>query len=114
MDGNVGFCGGINIADEYINRYEKHGHWKDTAVLLRGDGVWNLTALFLSLWNFSKPTRIFVNFNPGVKQRLVERAGDLMDIPLVRNMRGEDAHIDPAARFSCGGWCGRCYGCSPP
>lgn len=55
VDGNVGFCGGINIADEYINEYEKHGHWKDTGVLLRGDAVWNLTAMFLALWNFSAP-----------------------------------------------------------
>ena len=33
IDGNVGFCGGINIADEYINAYEKHGHWKDTGAV---------------------------------------------------------------------------------
>ena len=31
IDGDVGFCGGLNLADEYINAYEKHGHWKDTA-----------------------------------------------------------------------------------
>lgn len=38
VDGNIGFCGGINLADEYINAFEKHGHWKDTAVRLEGDG----------------------------------------------------------------------------
>ena len=53
IDGNVGFCGGINLADEYINAYEKHGHWKDTAVLLRGSGVWNLTLMFLMMWQFT-------------------------------------------------------------
>lgn len=47
IDGHTGFTGGINLADEYINAYEKHGHWKDTAVLLRGDAVWNLTVMFL-------------------------------------------------------------------
>ena len=36
VDGNIGFCGGINLADEYINAFEKHGHWKDTAVRLEG------------------------------------------------------------------------------
>ncbi len=46
IDGHTGFTGGINLADEYINAYEKHGHWKDTAVLLRGDAVWNLTVMF--------------------------------------------------------------------
>lgn len=62
IDGNVGFCGGINIADEYINDYEKHGHWKDTGVLLRGDAVWNLTVMFLSLWNFSAPAPTDLEF----------------------------------------------------
>lgn len=53
IDGNIGFCGGINLADEYINAYVKHGHWKDTAVMLKGDAVWSLTTMFLTLWDFS-------------------------------------------------------------
>lgn len=50
IDGNVGFTGGINLADEYINAYEKHGHWKDTSIMLKGDAVWSLTILFLQMW----------------------------------------------------------------
>ena len=53
IDGNVGFTGGINLADEYINEKEKHGHWKDTAVLLRGEAVQGLTEMFLELWQFT-------------------------------------------------------------
>lgn len=53
IDGNVGFCGGINLADEYINAYPKHGHWKDTAVKLYGDAVRSLTLMFIHLWEFS-------------------------------------------------------------
>lgn len=52
IDGHTGFTGGINLADEYINAYEKHGHWKDTAVLLRGEAVANLTIMFLLMWSF--------------------------------------------------------------
>lgn len=52
IDGNVGFTGGINLADEYINAYEKHGHWKDTSILLKGEAVFNLTAMFLSMWDY--------------------------------------------------------------
>ena len=48
IDGNVGFTGGINLADEYINAYPKHGHWKDTAVMLTGDAVWSLTQMFFA------------------------------------------------------------------
>ncbi|PWM47080.1 MAG: cardiolipin synthase [Clostridiales bacterium] len=50
IDGNVGITGGINLADEYINSYEKHGHWKDTSVLIKGSAVWNLTVMFLTMW----------------------------------------------------------------
>ncbi len=51
IDGNIGFTGGINLADEYINEFEKHGHWKDTAIMLKGEAVYNLTAMFLSMWS---------------------------------------------------------------
>ena len=50
IDGVVGFTGGINLADEYINVKRLHGHWKDASILLRGEGVWNLTVMFLQLW----------------------------------------------------------------
>ena len=56
IDGHTGFTGGINLADEYINAYEKHGHWKDSAVMLKGDAVWTLTVLFLSMWDYINGT----------------------------------------------------------
>ena len=57
IDGHTGFTGGINLADEYINVYPKHGHWKDTAVLRRGDAVASLTLMFLTLWDFTTGTQ---------------------------------------------------------
>lgn len=53
IDGSVGFTGGINLADEYINVYEKYGHWKDSALMLKGPAVWNLTMMFLQIWGYS-------------------------------------------------------------
>jgi cardiolipin synthase A/B len=50
VDGNVGFTGGINIGDEYINRIALHGHWYDGGIRLRGDAVWNFTVMFLDMW----------------------------------------------------------------
>ncbi len=50
IDGYVGFTGGINLSDEYINAKERFGHWKDTAVMLKGEAVWNMTAMFLTMW----------------------------------------------------------------
>ena len=52
IDGKVGFTGGINLADEYINAKELYGHWKDTAIMLKGAAVFNLSVMFLSLWMY--------------------------------------------------------------
>lgn len=56
IDGNVGFIGGLNFADEYINRKRRFGVWKDTGLMLRGGGVYNLTALFLESWDYTNGT----------------------------------------------------------
>ena len=56
IDGKVGFTGGINLADEYINRRERFGHWKDGGILLRGDGVWSMAVVFLSMWHLYRDT----------------------------------------------------------
>ncbi len=56
IDGHTAFTGGINLADEYINTYKKHGYWKDSAILIRGDAVWSFTVMFLTMWNFLRKT----------------------------------------------------------
>ena len=57
IDGRVGYTGGINIADEYINRRERFGHWKDTGIRLEGEAVRGLCRLFLSLWELTSGER---------------------------------------------------------
>ena len=70
IDGNVGFTGGMNLADEYVNLVYRFGVWKDNAVRLEGEAVWGLTVTFLQMWEVSgnmapmdytpyKPTRKF-------------------------------------------------------
>ena len=49
IDGKVAFTGGSNLADEYINAYQKHGHWHDSMVCLRGEAAWCLTLISLQL-----------------------------------------------------------------
>lgn len=55
IDGETAFTGGINLADEYINAYDKYGHWKDSGVMLKGDAVKSFTMIFLENWYISKP-----------------------------------------------------------
>ncbi len=65
IDGNVGFTGGINLSDCYFNITVRHGHWKDTALKLQGDGVYNLTVMFLSMWeSVSKVEEHYPDFLP--------------------------------------------------
>ena len=59
IDGHTAFTGGINLADEYINAYEKHGHWKDNALMVQGQAVQGFTLLFLQMWNHKERERIF-------------------------------------------------------
>lgn len=56
IDGKVGFTGGINISDEYINEIDKHGHWKDSSIVITGKAVWSLTVFFLSTWGLVTDT----------------------------------------------------------
>lgn len=51
IDGQVAYTGGVNIADEYVNKRQRFGHWKDTALRLDGSAVQTLKALFLTMWS---------------------------------------------------------------
>ena len=54
VDGKVAFTGGVNLADEYINKKVRFGHWKDTAIKIEGDAVQSFTMMFLQMWNITE------------------------------------------------------------
>ncbi len=54
IDGHTAFTGGVNLADEYINRRPRFGHWKDTAVMLKGPAAQSFTMMFLQLWGVTE------------------------------------------------------------
>ena len=51
IDNEYAFTGGINLADEYINVYERFGHWKDCGIRLKGEASQSFTIMFLQMWN---------------------------------------------------------------
>ncbi len=59
IDGKVAFTGGVNLADEYINRIERFGHWKDVALMLKGDAAASFTLMFLQMWNVTEKEPVF-------------------------------------------------------
>ncbi|MFA5570046.1 MAG: cardiolipin synthase [Sphaerochaetaceae bacterium] len=94
IDGNVGFTGGINIADEYINRNIRFGHWKDTTVKLTGDAVWNVTLMFFQQWTFT--TGEEVELNKYVPTQSAKSDGFVQpfgDTPLDKENVSENAYI---------------------
>ena len=50
IDGRAAYTGGINLADEYVNRTHPFGHWKDTAIRVEGEAVHAFTLMFLQMW----------------------------------------------------------------
>ena len=51
IDGKVGFMGGANLADEYINKRKPFGKWRDNALKIEGQATDNLVRLFIQLYN---------------------------------------------------------------
>ena len=62
VDGHTAFNGGVNLADEYINHIVKFGHWKDTAVMLKGEAVKSFTLMFLNMWGIDEKEDKSANF----------------------------------------------------
>lgn len=73
IDGNIGYMGGTNIADEYINKNSPFGHWKDTSLEICGAGVANMTEMFLEMWEYA--TGDFVD-NHNIYKPTIKKSGD--------------------------------------
>lgn len=99
IDGHTGFTGGINLADEYINLYKKYGYWKDSGLLIKGDAVWNLTVMFLSIWDYSKGMNENYNkYRPSLYQKQQIKAKGYVqpynDNPLDDETVGENIYLN--------------------
>lgn len=100
IDGKCAFSGGINLADEYINKINRFGHWKDSAIKLTGDGVSGFTSLFLTMWNTtsSKHEESIENFiNASNAYSHPEAKGYVLpfgDSPLDAKLVGRNAYMD--------------------
>ena len=99
VDGAVGFTGGINLADEYINEVKRFGYWKDTGVRIEGEAVWSLTSMFLSMWNYIvHSTEDYSRFMPAQHQKApFENDGFVQpygDSPLDHENVGENIYLN--------------------
>lgn len=51
IDNEIAYSGGVNLADEYINKIEKYGHWKDIGFRITGMPVNNFSRMFAEFYN---------------------------------------------------------------
>lgn len=97
IDGHTAFNGGVNLADEYINHIEKHGHWKDTAVMLKGEAVKSFTLMFLQMWGIDeKETEYekFLSYPLFPVQNAHGYVAPYGDCPLDNDRVGERVYMD--------------------
>ena len=97
IDGHTAFNGGVNLADEYINQIQRFGHWKDTAVMLKGEAVRTFTLMFLQMWNVTEKQPQFdvMQQYPAISQPKAE--GYVIpygDCPLDHDKVGERVYMD--------------------
>lgn len=99
VDGYMAINGGINIGDEYINKVERFGHWKDTAIYLEGEAVHNLTLMFLENWYYcGKKEEDYGNYYP-LKYSKQEYASDgyyqsYGDSPIDNEQCGQNVYMN--------------------
>lgn len=97
IDGRVAFTGGINLADEYINKKEIYGHWKDTAVMIEGVGVDSFTLMFLQMWNLDEISRTYLTDLYGAKALKKAQKGYILpfgDHPMDNDRVGQMIYMD--------------------
>ena len=101
VDGQVAFTGGVNLADEYINRVVRFGHWKDTAVMLRGEAVRSFTLMFLNMWAIDEHAMEASRFLAYPTKPVMDAPGFVLpysDSPVDGNKVGEQVYIDILSR----------------
>ncbi|TXE20013.1 cardiolipin synthase [Psychroserpens burtonensis] len=52
IDGEIGYVGGINISDSYVNYEDSSTYWRDTHLRIYGEAVKVLQFHFLTTWDF--------------------------------------------------------------
>ena len=97
IDGHTAFNGGVNLADEYINQKVKFGHWKDTAVMIKGEAVKSFTLMFLQMWSITekeKESARFLSYPAVPAERAKGYVIPYGDCPLDDEKLGERVYMD--------------------
>ena len=82
IDGIIGYIGGMNIADRYVNKLYKKGKktgiWRDTHFRVKGDILESLLYSFVIDWNFQKNDTYLPVINKDRKREINNRGIQLV------------------------------------
>ena len=99
IDGKVGYIGGINFADEYINVINLFGYWKDSTIRVEGVATKQLTVMFLQ--NFDVQTRKEDDYQKylNVEVPIFENEGIVLPLcdgpsPIYSDLIGENTYLN--------------------
>ena len=88
IDGQIAFTGGVNLADEYINKIVRFGYWKDSGVRLDGPGAASLANIFLTFWKAKYPDEDLDPFQTQQLQEALQAQEEALTALLRTSRRG--------------------------
>ncbi len=97
IDGKVAITGGANLSDKYINAAATPGHWKDAAIMVKGQAAWSFSMMFLKMWSLSQPDEVnFERYLPDLTAEEMVSDGFIQpyaDSPLDYETVGEHVYL---------------------
>lgn len=97
IDNKVAYTGGVNLADEYANIYQRFGHWLDTGVRLEGEAVRSMTLMVIELWNLRNDSDTHPDYLKASSSVKVDRPSfciPFSENPHDKDWVGETVYID--------------------
>lgn len=91
IDGEKGYLGGLNVGNKYFGLSRYYGYWRDSVVLVEGEGAVTLQAIFLTDWFFVSKQNLLKHglFNKYAPDRIIEKADS--KVPLQIAASGPDS-----------------------
>lgn len=61
IDGQVGYMGGFNVANEYVGKNKRFGNWRDTHLRITGGCIQDMDARFILDWRFASKENLVIS-----------------------------------------------------
>lgn len=70
VDGIIGYVGGFNVGDEYVNHGKQFSFWRDTHIRIEGSAAYELNKRFILDWEYAAKEDINDNQKSNIKPNI--------------------------------------------